>query len=92
MNVIITYFAQLGRVAGRPSQTIALEAPCTAQELVRRIVEEHGESFRELVLDTNGELRRSILLFVGQCQVDWDTPHPLRHGDELFLATPVAGG
>ena len=92
MKVNVQFFAQLGQAAGASSQSVALEGPCTAQELVRRLAQEHGPRFRDLVLDDEGRLRPSVLLFVGEEQVQWDAPAELRDRDSLLLATPIAGG
>lgn len=92
MKVTLQYFAQLAQAAGAATRTIELDAACTAQELVCRVSQEHGDAFRELVLDDTGRLAPTVLLFVGDEQIAWDSPHLLRDRDEVFLATPIAGG
>lgn len=92
MRVTVEYFAQLRGSTGVPSRTVDIDGECTAQELITRLAEEYGQAFRSLVLNGNGALQPSILLFVGERQVRWHEARALADGDALFLASPVAGG
>ncbi len=60
--------------------------------MVRRAVAEDSEEFRSLVLDEKGDLRRTLLMFVHNEQVDWNVSVELRAGDTIVLSPPIAGG
>ena len=76
MNIHIEFLAQLGQLAGGKQQTIA----------------EDSEEFRALILDQEGQLQRSMLMFVRNSQCDWQTPVDLEPGDTIVLSPPIAGG
>ena len=61
-------------------------------DLLRRVAKTHGERLSGLVLDAAGELRPSVLVFVGDEQFDLDEPRPLRDGDTVTVMSPLAGG
>lgn len=90
MIVTIAYLAQLKRAAGRGAERIALEAPCTVEQLAHHLAARHGDSLRSLLLTAEGRLQRTILIFLGEEQVRPD--HPLKDGDTVTLLTPIAGG
>lgn len=92
MQVTIEYAAQVKQAAGVGSETVSVDEGCSVQELIRRTAEAHGEEFRRLVLDGDGRLHPSILLFVGDDQVRWETPVALKEADVVTLLSPVSGG
>ena len=92
MTIHIEFLAQLGQLAGGKHRTIGFDGPCTAQDVVRRAIADDSEEFRSLVLDENGDLQRTLLMFVHNEQVDWRTPVSLRAGDTIVLSPPIAGG
>ena len=47
---------------------------------------------RRLLLGSAGEPHDSLLLFVGEEQVRWETPRELRDGDVVTVLAPMAGG
>jgi molybdopterin converting factor small subunit len=83
--------AQLRRAAGAALEQVDLDQPCSAAELLRRIAESRGGSFRDLLLDAGGGVQRAVLLFVGDEQVGPATA-ALRDGDVVTVLTPMAGG
>ena len=92
MTIHIEFLAQLGQLAGGKHRAIGYDGPCTAQDMVRRAVADDSEEFRTLVLDENGDLRPSLLMFVHDEQVHWQTPVVLSAGDTIVLSPPIAGG
>jgi sulfur-carrier protein len=92
MNIHIEFLAQLGQLAGDRRRTIAFDGPCTAQDAVRQVIAEDSDEFRGLVLDAEGDLHRSILMFVRDTQSDWRTPIELHPDDTIVLSPPIAGG
>ncbi|HYT94884.1 MAG TPA: MoaD/ThiS family protein [Gemmataceae bacterium] len=92
MKVAIKYLAQVKQAAGCASEILDIEGHCRLQELVRRLADGHGEALRRLLLRPAGELHDSILLFVGEEQVRWETPRELHDGDVVTVLAPMAGG
>ena len=92
MNIQIEFLAQLGVAAGGRRRTLEVSQTCSAQDAIRSALNGDGEELRALVLDAEGGLRGSLLVFVGDEQLDWDQPKALRPGETIVLAPPIAGG
>ena len=92
MNVTVEYAAQLKRAAGIASETIEIDAPCTLQDLVSNLANKHDDSLRNLLFDSDGNLQRSILVFVGDHQVRWDEQLELNGTEVVTLLSPISGG
>ncbi len=92
MKVTVEYAAQVKQAAGVGSETVEVDAGCSLQQLVRRVADDHGEALQRVILDGNGDLHPSILLFVGDDQVRWDTEVSLNDSDVVTLLSPVSGG
>ena len=92
MKVAVRYVAQLRRAAGVAGEEVALEAPCRAHELVARLARGHGPPLHDLLLDAQGRVQPTILVFVGDEQVRAAQDVTLRDGDVVTLLSPVAGG
>jgi MoaD family protein len=92
MKVAVRYQAQLRQTTGCTSEVIVLDGPCSLQQLMRQLADRHGERLRGMLLDADGRLQPSILLFVNEEQVRWDTPRQLQDGDEVTILSPMAGG
>ena len=56
------------------------------------MAENHGEPLAGYLLDESGRLRATVLAFVNEEQVDWETARPLGDGDELVFMSAIAGG
>jgi molybdopterin converting factor small subunit len=91
VKIAVRYMAQLRRAAGTAVEQVELDPPCSAADLVKRLAERRGGSFRDLLLDAGGGVQPAILLFVGDEQVGPETV-PLRDGDVVTVLTPMAGG
>ncbi len=91
MKVAVKYVAQVRQATGRAAEALELESSCSLQELVHRLTARHGEALRRLLL-SGDTLHDSILLFVGDEQVRWETPRPLKDGDVVTVLAPMAGG
>ncbi len=92
MNVTVEYAAQLKRAAGIASETIEIDVPCTLQDLISNLANKHDDSLRNLLFDSDGNLQRSILVFVGDHQVRWDEQLELKDSDVVTLLPPISGG
>ena len=92
MKVNIRYCGHLKQAAGCPSEEFGLEDCLSAQELIASVAENHGEPLAGYLLDESGRLRATVLAFVNEEQVDWETARPLGDGDELVFMSAIAGG
>lgn len=92
MNITVEYTAHLKQAAGVGSEQIELEPGCTPRQLARRLAERHGESLGRMLLDDDGGLNPSVLLFVGGVQARADEPMPLRDRDTVTFLAPISGG
>jgi molybdopterin converting factor small subunit len=90
MRITVSYMAQLKRAAGLGREVVEVDGACTMVELLLRLAQDRGDSFRGLVLTSQGQPQPSLLLFVGEEQVRGD--RPLRDGDEITVLTPMSGG
>jgi molybdopterin converting factor small subunit len=88
----IEYTAQLRRAAGVASETVEIAEACTLQELARAIAARHGEELERMLVDSQGRLQRSILVFIGEEQIAPDSTAPLRDGQTITFAAPISGG
>ena len=91
MNVTVQLFAQLAVVAGTNEHQVTLPANASAQDCVRHLADEFGADFAAIALRED-HLHPTVLLFVDNQQIDWNTHTPLRDGTSLVLAMPIAGG
>jgi molybdopterin converting factor small subunit len=89
MNIEVRYLAQLRPAAGRGAETVEAPDGCTVAALLR-LLAGRGERLRAVLLDQQGDVRATILAFVGEEQAERD--RVLRDGDEVTLMTPIAGG
>ena len=92
MNIQIEFLAQLGVVAGGRLRVVEVPASCSAQDAIRAALADEAEDLRSLVLDGEGDLQPSLLVFVGDEQLDWSQPTALQPDDTIVLAPPIAGG
>ncbi len=91
MNVTVQFLAQLAVAAGTNELVVTLPANATAQDCVRHLATEFGADFTAIALRED-RLHPTVLLFVDNQQIDWNTPTPLRDGTNMVLAMPIAGG
>ncbi len=73
MQIAVRYMAQLRRAPPvRPVETIELDKPCSAADVVKSLAKRHDRPFGDLVLEADGGVRPAVLLFVGDEQVGND--------------------
>ena len=92
MKVKIRYCGQLKQAAGCASEEVAPGGELSAQALIASVAARHGDPLTGYLLDESGRLRATVLAFVNEEQVDWETPRPLGDGDELVFMSAIAGG
>jgi molybdopterin converting factor small subunit len=88
----IEYTAQLRRAAGVASETFACGEECPLEDVVRWAIERHGDALRRVLVDAQGRLQRSILVFVDEEQLAGGAGTKLRSGQTVTFAAPISGG
>jgi len=92
MKVHVEYVAQMKAGAGVDAETLDVPAPVTAKSFIAAVTERHGDKLQTMLLDDAGNLRSSVLVFVGDAQVEWDSAEPIGEGSKVTLLAPLAGG
>lgn len=92
MQITVEYAAQVKRAAGVAAETLQVEAGCSHQQLARQVANRHGDPLKKLLFGEDGELHSSILMFVGDEQVRWNTPTMLNDRDVVTILSPISGG
>ena len=90
MKIHVTYLAQLRRLTGTGREEVSLSAGSSLSDLLRALVQLHGERLAAVALGGAGEPHPSLLVFRGGDQVSGNVP--LSEGDRVTLLTPMAGG
>jgi len=92
MKITIQYGAQARTAAGTASESVEVEPGCGLRELIRQLAARHGQPFRELMLEHDGQPRPSNIAVVGEEMVRWNEPRPLRDGEVVTILSPISGG
>jgi molybdopterin converting factor small subunit len=92
VKVRIQYMAQVRQAAGVAEDGIEMERPCLAADLLLRLAGQRGDTFRRLVVDEQGRLQPTLLVFVGEEQIGPNGGRLLRDGDVITVLSPMAGG
>lgn len=92
MKITLQYETQIKRAVGTGAETIEAADGADAAEVLRTAAERHDESVRAMLLTDNGQLRPSLLMFVGDQQVSRQTSVPLTDGDTVTVMLPISGG
>lgn len=92
MKIRVEYVAQLKEAAGLPGEVLEVPAAASVLDLLRTVARTRGERLGGLLLDADGRLRPSALVFVGDEQFEVDEPRALRDGDTVTIMSPLAGG
>ena len=92
MKVHVKYVAQARTAAGVTDETVDLAGSAGVTALLTRLADQHGKALADLLLEDGGQPRATALVFVGDEQVDWDSPPPLGEGDKVTIVSPLSGG
>jgi len=88
--VEVRVFGPLREIVGRKSVSLPY-AGMTVKHALARFAEDQGDRVRPMLLDSQGNRRRSLILLLNDQTVDEDTRH-LRSGDVISVLLPLAGG
>ena len=92
MNITLNYTTQVKAALGIATDSVEVESGCTVGQLLSAVAEKHGDTFRELVLTADGQLLPSIVLCLGDAQVDFAASNALAEGDEITILSAISGG
>ena len=92
MNVHVEYTAQLKRAAGVSRETLEVRSPCTLPMLIDAIVNRHGDELGRMLKTADGTPQTTIVPFIGDEQVRWDSETELHEGASVTLLAPISGG
>jgi molybdopterin converting factor small subunit len=92
MAITVHYATLLKRAAGTRTDVLDLDGSHDVRDVVRRIAEQRGDPLQSQLVDAAGELRSSVLVFLGDRQVSLDEPNPVADGDVITLMSPISGG
>ena len=92
MRATIQFRGQLATATGQSEAERDLAPGDTLSSLIAALADEHGEAFREIVFDSEGRQRRTLLVAIdGEQVVDFESP--ISDGArEITLMPPIAGG
>ena len=92
MKVTIQYRGQLATAAGRDREEREVEPGQNLRSLIGDLAESGGGGFADIARDSDGRVRRTLLVAVdGEQVVDLDAP--LGEGiREIMLLPPISGG
>jgi hypothetical protein len=65
---------------------------CALEDVVRWALQRHGEELRRVLVDADGRLQRSILVFVDEEQRAGGAGAKLRDGQTITFVAPISGG
>lgn len=91
MQITIQYSAQARNLVGKASEVIDLDGPRSIRDVLVQLGQKHAD-LRRLLLTEQGGPHPSLLLFVGEEQVDANAARMLQAGDVLCILPPIAGG
>jgi len=93
MKITIQYTGQLSNLAGRSEETADLPEDASLKTLVDQLKTKHEPDFIDLLLDSDGELRPSILVIFDGEQADGKSEVLQLAGVKtVMLMAPIAGG
>ncbi len=92
MNIEIHYVAQLKTIRGLARETLELDQATSVRGVIDHLVRQQGNKFGQMLLNGDGTVRPSILVFVDDAQVDPEAAGSLTDGQTLTLLSPMAGG
>jgi molybdopterin converting factor small subunit len=93
MQITIQYESQARRAAGVSSETIEVPDGCRSIcDCIRTVAAAHGEELKPILVNADGEVQPTLLVFLNDSQIVRGTESMLSDGDTLTLMTPLSGG
>ena len=94
MRITVQYETLLKRAAGTGSEVVDVDVdgPQDVRDVILQIAGRRGDPLQSLLVDAAGEVRSSVLIFIGDGQVSLSDSRPICEGDVLTLMSPISGG
>ena len=92
MKLSVTYFAQLKKEAGKPSEVLEFENEVNLKDCIKLVSKKYSSQFYEMFFDDNRTYRDAVVLIINSIQVRYAENPNLNDGDELLIMSPIAGG
>lgn len=92
MNVTVTYETQLKRATGATAETVDVPHGSSIVDVIQAVVQRHDDQVSGMLLGSDGNVRPSILIFLGEEQISPDATRKLTDGDTVTLMSPISGG
>src|SRR4051794_22366186 len=84
MTVTVRYSGQARTAAARAHKKLHPPATATLDDLLTKISQRYGNPMSTII--------PTLLIFIGDEQVDRALPRPLNQGDDITLLSPISGG
>jgi molybdopterin converting factor small subunit len=91
MKIKIKYTAQLKKEAGVGEEWKDLVESIEIEELLKELVKEKNEMFRNILFDEENNRRQSILIIHNNEQIQSEQLE-VNENDEILIMSPIAGG
>jgi len=92
MNVTVAYETQLKRAFGMSAETVEVPDGAPVSDVIRAVANRHDDQVVGKLVDADGTIRPSILIFLGEEQIAADSSRELLDGDTITLMSPISGG
>lgn len=91
MKIAVSYSGMARSLAQTAAEIVELPPSSDLHQLLAEIARRHGERMSAL-LRPDDQGVPPVLVFVGDEQVAWKAPAPLKDRDQVMLVSPIAGG
>lgn len=91
MQVNIIYLAQVKKAVGIATETIEI-APCSVQDVITLNLCKRHDKLKSFIFNSDGLLSKTIKIFMGDSEIDWDSPVELKEGTDITIMSPIMGG
>lgn len=92
IHITLKYWGQIKQAAGVSSEMIELDDPVSIRSLLTALASRHGGDLARHLIDDKGEVHPSLLVVIGDDQVDAKSDRELEDGQTVTLLPPIAGG
>lgn len=94
MQILFQFEAQLRQIAGTGERSLEITDGTSLADALDLAVPNEEQALRERILNTDGELQPSVMLFVNDAPVTSAAASELSltDGDRVLLLPPISGG
>ena len=92
MLINIRFDTQVRKLAGCNRMSVNVDDSASLEQIIRQVADQGTAQLRDNLLDSQGSIRSSILVFLDDDLVDKDKRLKLHEGSELTFSTLISGG